>query len=78
MLNFDLWLVLTRHLIIENFIPLEEKSKIISRAAFDEEDDTWKMKPITRVQEYVNTCMPIIVQICVPQSVDCSPPVGRE
>lgn len=57
MFNFDLWFVLTRHLIIENFIPLEEKNKIISRATFDEEDDIWKMKPITRVQEYVNVCM---------------------
>ncbi|KAB5546402.1 hypothetical protein PHYPO_G00071620 [Pangasianodon hypophthalmus] len=40
-----------KHLIIENFIPLEEKNKIILRATFDEEDDTWKMKPITRVQD---------------------------
>ncbi|XP_053500140.1 kinesin-like protein KIF3B isoform X4 [Ictalurus furcatus] len=40
-----------KHLIIENFIPLEEKNKIISRATFDEEDDIWKMKPITRVQD---------------------------
>ncbi|XP_060749754.1 kinesin-like protein KIF3B isoform X3 [Tachysurus vachellii] len=40
-----------KRLIIENFIPLEEKNKIISRATFDEEDDTWKMKPITCVQE---------------------------
>ncbi|XP_060749752.1 kinesin-like protein KIF3B isoform X1 [Tachysurus vachellii] len=40
-----------KRLIIENFIPLEEKNKIISRATFDEEDDTWKMKPITCVQD---------------------------
>ncbi|XP_072553013.1 kinesin-like protein KIF3B [Salminus brasiliensis] len=40
-----------KHLIIENFIPLEEKNKIVMRAIFDEEDDTWKMKPITRVQD---------------------------
>ncbi|KAI5612408.1 kinesin-like protein KIF3B isoform X1 [Silurus asotus] len=40
-----------KHLIIENFIPLEEKNKIVLRATFDEEDDTWKMKPITRVQD---------------------------
>ncbi|XP_058265367.1 kinesin-like protein KIF3B [Hemibagrus wyckioides] len=40
-----------KHLIIENFIPLEEKNKIVSRAIFDEEDDIWKMKPITRVQD---------------------------
>ncbi|XP_027000758.1 kinesin-like protein KIF3B [Tachysurus fulvidraco] len=40
-----------KHLIIENFIPLEEKNKIISRATFDEEDDIWKMKPIISVQD---------------------------
>ncbi|XP_039503280.1 kinesin-like protein KIF3B [Pimephales promelas] len=39
-----------KHLIIENFIPLEEKSKIVTRATFDEEDDLWKMTPITRIQ----------------------------
>ncbi|TRY83649.1 hypothetical protein DNTS_017542 [Danionella cerebrum] len=39
-----------KHLIIENFIPLEEKNKIVSRATFDEEDDLWKMIPITRIQ----------------------------
>uniref|UniRef100_A0AAR2JBG7 Kinesin-like protein n=1 Tax=Pygocentrus nattereri TaxID=42514 RepID=A0AAR2JBG7_PYGNA len=40
-----------KHLIIENFIPLEEKNKIVVRATFDEEDDTWKMRPITRIQD---------------------------
>ncbi|XP_068190294.1 kinesin-like protein KIF3B isoform X1 [Antennarius striatus] len=39
-----------KHLIIENFIPLEEKRKITNRAYFDEEDEYWKMKPITRVE----------------------------
>lgn len=39
-----------KHLIIENFIPLEVKNKIVTRAIFDEEDDTWKMTPITRIQ----------------------------
>uniref|UniRef100_A0A8C2JDS4 Kinesin-like protein n=1 Tax=Cyprinus carpio TaxID=7962 RepID=A0A8C2JDS4_CYPCA len=39
-----------KHLIIENFIPLEEKNKIVTRATFDEEDDLWKMTPITRIQ----------------------------
>ncbi|XP_060923632.1 kinesin-like protein KIF3B [Limanda limanda] len=36
-----------KHLIIENFIPPEEKSKLDSRVYFDEEDDHWKLKPIT-------------------------------
>ncbi|KAI4877257.1 hypothetical protein NFI96_014314, partial [Prochilodus magdalenae] len=40
-----------KHLIIENFIPMEEKNKIVMRATFDEEDDTWKMRPITRIQD---------------------------
>ncbi|XP_062419058.1 kinesin-like protein KIF3B [Pungitius pungitius] len=40
-----------KHLIIENFIPLEEKNKIVSRAYFDEEDEYWKTKPITRLED---------------------------
>ena len=43
--------VFGRHLIIENFIPMEEKNKIVSRAFFDEEDDHWKVKAITRLEE---------------------------
>ncbi|XP_051948149.1 kinesin-like protein KIF3B [Xyrauchen texanus] len=39
-----------KHAIIENFIPLEEKNKIVTRAIFDEEDDLWKITPITRIQ----------------------------
>ncbi|KAM8864741.1 kinesin-like protein KIF3B [Spinachia spinachia] len=40
-----------KHLIIENFIPLEEKNKIVNRAYFDEEDEYWKTKPITRIED---------------------------
>ncbi|XP_069740058.1 kinesin-like protein KIF3B isoform X1 [Narcine bancroftii] len=39
-----------KHLVIENFIPLEEKNKIINRAYFDEEEDQWKTQPITRIE----------------------------
>ncbi|XP_037101532.1 kinesin-like protein KIF3B [Syngnathus acus] len=35
---------------IDNFIPPEDKKKIITRAYFDEEDEYWKMKPITRIE----------------------------
>ncbi|XP_078092753.1 kinesin-like protein KIF3B isoform X2 [Mustelus asterias] len=39
-----------KHLIIENFIPLEEKNKITNRANFDDEEDQWKTQPITRIE----------------------------
>ncbi|XP_051913806.1 kinesin-like protein KIF3B [Hippocampus zosterae] len=40
-----------KHLIIENFIPLEEKNKIVNRAFFDDEDEYWKMRPITHIED---------------------------
>ncbi|KAM4692600.1 kinesin-like protein KIF3B [Rhinophrynus dorsalis] len=39
----------TRHLIIENFIPMEEKNKMMNRCFFDEEEDQWKLHPISRL-----------------------------
>ncbi|CAL1529612.1 unnamed protein product [Lymnaea stagnalis] len=33
-------------LIIENFIPTEDKVKIQNRAQYDEDDDIWKLKPL--------------------------------
>ncbi|XP_061112981.1 kinesin-like protein KIF3B isoform X2 [Conger conger] len=41
-----------KHLIIENFIPMEEKNKIMNRTFLDEEDDHhWKLRPITRLED---------------------------
>ncbi|XP_041713085.2 kinesin-like protein KIF3B isoform X1 [Coregonus clupeaformis] len=40
-----------KHLVIENFIPMEEKNKIVNRAFIEEEDDNWKMRPITRIED---------------------------
>ncbi|XP_030218654.1 kinesin-like protein KIF3B [Gadus morhua] len=49
-----------KHLIIENFIPMEEKNKIVSRAFFDEEDDHWKVKAITRLEDnHQMMCRPV-------------------
>ncbi|XP_068186921.1 kinesin-like protein KIF3B [Antennarius striatus] len=47
-----------KRLIIKNFIPLEEKEKITNRAYFDEEDECWKMKPITCVNDRDRTVRP--------------------
>ncbi|XP_053309333.1 kinesin-like protein KIF3B [Spea bombifrons] len=38
-----------KHLIIENFIPMEEKNKMMNRGFFDEEEEQWKLHPITRL-----------------------------
>ncbi|GAB1609860.1 kinesin-like protein KIF3B [Argonauta hians] len=35
-------------LIIENFIPHEEKNKVMNRSYFDEDEDTWKLQPLTK------------------------------
>uniref|UniRef100_A0A1A8IKR9 Kinesin-like protein n=1 Tax=Nothobranchius kuhntae TaxID=321403 RepID=A0A1A8IKR9_NOTKU len=40
-----------KYLIIENFIPLEEKNKVLNRAFFDDDDECWKLKAITRIED---------------------------
>ncbi|KAM9394099.1 kinesin-like protein KIF3B [Pholidichthys leucotaenia] len=40
-----------KHLIIENFIPPEEKNKIVNRVFFDDEAEEWKMKSITHTED---------------------------
>ena len=34
-----------KYLIIENFIPIEEKERVLGRSYFDEEEDLWKLGP---------------------------------
>lgn len=35
-----------RNLLIENFIPPEEKNKILNRLHFDSEEDQWRLQPV--------------------------------
>lgn len=35
-----------KYLIIDNFIPIEEKNKILARVRFDEDDDRWVLKDL--------------------------------
>ncbi|CAH1786360.1 unnamed protein product [Owenia fusiformis] len=35
-------------LIIDNFIPGEEKNKVLNRVEYDEDEDTWVVKPLTK------------------------------
>ena len=39
-----LYVFLLRYLLIENFIPPEEKNKIMNRLSFDSEEDQWKFR----------------------------------
>ena len=39
-----------RMLIIDNFIPPEEKNKILNRAEYDEESDVWGLKPLAKAE----------------------------
>lgn len=40
-------------MIIENFIPPEEKNKIMNRLYFDGEEDQWKFQPLVPTGGYV-------------------------
>lgn len=42
------WFVCDRLLVIDNFIPPNDKNKILSRAEFDEEEGTWRLKALAK------------------------------
>jgi len=43
-----------RYLLIENFIPPEEKNKIMNRLLFDSEEDQWSLQPVLPSERSVN------------------------
>lgn len=45
--------IFCRNLIIDNFIPPEEKNKIINRLHFDSEEDQWKVLPLLPSEKLV-------------------------
>nr|AYV89279.1 kinesin KIF3B isoform X2 [Tetranychus evansi] len=48
-----------KYLIIENFIPLDDKNVFLSRVAYDEEDEEWKYKRLTKVESLITTKRPV-------------------
>lgn len=50
----DIYFVFCRYLLIENFIPPEEKNKIMNRLQFDCEEDQWWLQPVIPSERSVN------------------------
>ncbi|XP_076004835.1 kinesin-like protein KIF3C [Genypterus blacodes] len=46
-----------KYLIIENFIPPEEKNKIMNRLTFDPEEDQWKFQPLVPAESHKSSQM---------------------
>ena len=43
-----------RQLVLESFVPPDEKSKVFDRAYFDEDVEDWKLKPLAKPERQVN------------------------
>ncbi|XP_005062832.1 PREDICTED: kinesin-like protein KIF3C [Ficedula albicollis] len=61
-----------KYLIIENFIPPEEKNKIMNRLYFDSDEDQWKFQPLVPTGGY-GLCPCPCPQGTVPVPVSLSP-----
>jgi len=46
-----------RLLIIDNFIPPDDKNKILARAEFDDEEDTWRLKALAKGGSVYEFCV---------------------
>ena len=51
-----LFFLFCRTLIIENFIPPDEKVKLTNRASYDEENEEWKLKPSSQNGRWWTLC----------------------
>lgn len=66
-----------RYLIIENFIPPEEKNKIMNRLTFDPEEDQWKFQPLVPADRSVCdplTLVTLLLLLLALLSLTCYPP----
>ncbi|KAL8614241.1 Kinesin-II 95 kDa subunit [Nucella lapillus] len=48
-----------KYLIIENFIPPEEKTKLMNRAVYGEDDDAWMLRPLANKNTHTMAKRPI-------------------
>jgi len=48
-----------KHMIIENFIPLEERTKLMNRLTYDEDNDKFVFKPLTEKKSQVMAKRPV-------------------
>lgn len=54
-----------RYLLIENFIPPEEKNKIMNRLHFDSEEDQWRLQPVIPSERSVNSSHIADIRYCM-------------
>ncbi|RWS04381.1 kinesin-like protein KIF3B [Dinothrombium tinctorium] len=48
-----------KYLVIENFIPMEEKNKLLSRVIYDEDEEDWKLMKPAKSESRIITRRPI-------------------
>lgn len=58
-----------RQLILESFVPPDEKMKVFDRAYYDEDEEEWKLKPLARPERQVNYVLYFILSI---NSIRCA------
>uniref|UniRef100_A0A8C5IZK0 Kinesin-like protein n=1 Tax=Junco hyemalis TaxID=40217 RepID=A0A8C5IZK0_JUNHY len=61
-----------RYLIIENFIPPEEKNKIMNRLYFDGDEEQWKFQPLVPAGGCVPVALSVSLCPCVPVALSVS------